>query len=708
MAKVEFIYNGESIIIQCLEEDKMEDIIGKFLGKCQKQKGSVYLLYAGKILDEDLTFNEVATRLDKSNKLMKVQALDLIFNVDQSVTLKKSNYIICPKCKEKAKISVDENYQISLYECKNGHKKSGILLKEFEETQLIDESKIKCDACKKEKKSDNTNFFSCCTCKLNLCPKCKNKHDKEHLIVNYNDKDFYCNTHKEKFIGYCLDCKKDLCSLCKIEHSSHKNTLYDNAIPDIDTFKKELVRLKESIRNLRVGIKKIIEKLNYVIENLNHYYEIYNNIINSFDKDKLNYLYIQNIKDLKDYNIHFIQNITEITKDQNLKTKFKDLYQIYEKMIIKEKVSKIIDDIDKGLAVNFDFGEVNYGENVDDSPDEEDNEQENIITFNHGDNDYKNLVLKNLKEIQSYKVKNKVKDLMVLHDRRLLVHQQYKDEEDEVYNNISIYDLNNTMICDISHDIKRKVQGIFQMDDNNIIISVVEPLNYMIVFKVKKKSIKEIYREENVGYDIYRLLNDKFLSHDFGFFNVYLYEDSKIDNYGDSFKIDDVNSVPINVNGINEDEIAIYYVKDGKIYGKNAFIKFYDIENNKDIKIIKIGNYLSGKKMLLFNDNNLIVENNNNLILIDTKNKTIIKQIMFAKNEKLYGLMSLNDRIVFAMDKHSIYQYEIKNNQITLIESKKKESDFNIYTVNEYPENKFIVARHDNCDNNEKLAIYGY
>ena len=355
MAKIEFIYNGESIFVQCQEEDKMEDIIGKFLGKCQKQKGSVYLLYAGKILDEDLTFNEIATRLDKSNKHMRVQALDLIFNADQSVTLKKSNYIICPKCKEKAKISVDENYQITLNECKNGHKEIGILLKEFEETQLIDESKIKCDACKKEKKSDNTYFFSCSKCKLNLCPKCKNKHDKEHFIVNYNDKDFYCNIHNEKFIGYCLDCKKDLCSLCKNEHSNHKNTSYDDAIPDIDTFKKELVRLKESIRNLRIDIKKIIEKLNYVIENLNHYYEIYNNIINSFNKDKLNYLHIQNIKDLKDYNIHFIQNITEITKNQNLKTKFKDLYQIYEKMIIKEKVRKLIDDIDKGVFVNFDF-----------------------------------------------------------------------------------------------------------------------------------------------------------------------------------------------------------------------------------------------------------------------------------------------------------------------------------------------------------------
>ena len=40
-----------------------------------------------------------------------------------------------------------DNYNILLYECKNGHSFNYILIDEFEEKQKINISKIKCDKC---------------------------------------------------------------------------------------------------------------------------------------------------------------------------------------------------------------------------------------------------------------------------------------------------------------------------------------------------------------------------------------------------------------------------------------------------------------------------------------------------------------------------------------------------------------------------------
>ena len=50
------------------------------------------------------------------------------------------------------------DFKITLYDCKYGHKKENISLEEFNKIQYIDEFKIKCDNCKfykTEIKNDN-------------------------------------------------------------------------------------------------------------------------------------------------------------------------------------------------------------------------------------------------------------------------------------------------------------------------------------------------------------------------------------------------------------------------------------------------------------------------------------------------------------------------------------------------------------------------
>ena len=263
MATVCFLYNGSQYNIQCNEDEKMGDIINKFLIKCDKKNESIYFLYSGKPLDEDLIFSEAANRLDKINKVMKVQAIDSLEETEVS-TLEKSKNIICPECFENAHISIDNSFKISIYDCKNKHKSENIQLRQFYKTQYYDLTKIVCDNCKKENKSKTykNTFFVCCKCKIKLCPICKISHDKSHFIIDYDDKDYNCLEHSENYIFYCNICKKDICTLCENQHLGHKTITFGSIMPNIEECKLDLSNLKDKIKILKRDIKNIVSKLN--------------------------------------------------------------------------------------------------------------------------------------------------------------------------------------------------------------------------------------------------------------------------------------------------------------------------------------------------------------------------------------------------------------------------------------------------------------
>ncbi len=44
MTKAEFSYNDSNYIIQCKNDDKMKDIIGKFLEKSQKERKNLFFI----------------------------------------------------------------------------------------------------------------------------------------------------------------------------------------------------------------------------------------------------------------------------------------------------------------------------------------------------------------------------------------------------------------------------------------------------------------------------------------------------------------------------------------------------------------------------------------------------------------------------------------------------------------------------------------
>ena len=122
MTSIEFIYNESKTIIQCQKDDKVKDIINKYITKKTIDKNSVVFLYSGNIINEDLKLLDMTGKEEEEIKIL-VNSEDK--SIDNSII--KSNYIICPLFGENIKFKMN-NYKIYLYECKNVHRMNNILL----------------------------------------------------------------------------------------------------------------------------------------------------------------------------------------------------------------------------------------------------------------------------------------------------------------------------------------------------------------------------------------------------------------------------------------------------------------------------------------------------------------------------------------------------------------------------------------------------
>ena len=252
MFEVLFDYNGKNTMIQCNLNDKMKDIFIKFGIKVEEDINSLYFLYGGKKLEEELTLEENINKEDKELNKIKI-IVNEINKEEVRENNMKSKEIICPICKECIKMKI-YNYRICLNECKNNHKIDNILINEFENKQYINQNEIICDNCKIENKSTTYNniFYICNTCNKNLCPLCKKeKHDKNHNIINYEEKHYICDKHNKIYSSYCMKCKKDICILCEKDHNNHKIINDGKLIPNIDEYKNKLNELRKSINKLK-------------------------------------------------------------------------------------------------------------------------------------------------------------------------------------------------------------------------------------------------------------------------------------------------------------------------------------------------------------------------------------------------------------------------------------------------------------------------
>ena len=120
MVEVIFNYKGIETVILSNINDKMKDIINKFISKSENINKNIYFLYNGDNINKELTFDQQANEIDIKRKKMNI----LVYDEEKEENNKnigniiKSKEIICPECNENILININ-NYKINLNECKN-------------------------------------------------------------------------------------------------------------------------------------------------------------------------------------------------------------------------------------------------------------------------------------------------------------------------------------------------------------------------------------------------------------------------------------------------------------------------------------------------------------------------------------------------------------------------------------------------------------
>ena len=358
MFKINFQYNQTHIEIQCNITDKIKEIIDRLIIKLQRNE--IYIAYNGNRVDEELKLDEVISEQDKQNSNINM----LIYDKEvQDNSLDKyviSDEIICPECKEKAFINVD--YKIDILNCKNKHYVNSIKLEDFEETQKINISKIFCNNCIGKNRGGIYNYelYKCLTCKKNLCPVCKKKHDSSHAIINYDDKDFICEKHNNQFISYCLNCKENLCLDCKKGHKEQNHNLTE--FEDILCSERDN-GLEDNINNFEKDVCNIMSIFQEIINKLRIYQQLYDNFWNKTNKvKKRNYETLLNINEFNNFNQKLKTYINSIISESQVMNKIQKILDI-EKNYILSKIEIKDDDVNQNIKIINSFEQWNRDKN---------------------------------------------------------------------------------------------------------------------------------------------------------------------------------------------------------------------------------------------------------------------------------------------------------------------------------------------------------
>ena len=316
MIQIEFDYNQQTTVVQAKSNDLFQNVINSYLQKSLLNPNHVYFIANGNQINPQLTVERQMSDQNKQNKKMNVLVLLNEEGATQVQVMVKSKDIICPTCKEPC-LFTTENFKIKLFGCMYNHTTDNINIKDFPDTQKINISNIICDKCKIKNKGNcpNNEFYKCLTCKQNLCLLCKQNHQSNHNIINYDEINYICQKHNETFIKYCTQCNMNICYSCDETHEEDHNIIpLKDLKPNLDEANNNLLKIKQEIELFNDNIKEIIKQLNDLIDNMNIYYEINNNILNNYEKQNRNYQKLKNIKEININNETFeqLKNINRI------------------------------------------------------------------------------------------------------------------------------------------------------------------------------------------------------------------------------------------------------------------------------------------------------------------------------------------------------------------------------------------------------------
>ena len=381
-----FTYDGNTVKIQGKRNEYLENIFKRYSSKIRKDINDLFFLCEGKKLNGESKLENINNKDNEINIL--VNDINNKDHENKEEIIKKNKDIICPKCGEICLINI-KDYKIKLNKCNNNHSIENILLDEFNHLQRKNKIlNLKCSECNIGiNEIYKKKLYKCCNCKINICPLCKSKHekhDKNHIIIEYELRNYLCNVHGEKYISYCEECNKNLCDMCEIEHTNHNYNSLTKLIINKENNSKEL---KIKIVNLINEINDIINKLNKIIENMKIYYNLNNNIMNNYNKRNKNFEILMNINNIYNNNELIIKDITEIINENKIENKIKYLYNIYDKMITKDKCFRKRESINSNTVIqkskksNY-YPKKNYYEKrdkIEDKPSKEDDLKLNCL-----------------------------------------------------------------------------------------------------------------------------------------------------------------------------------------------------------------------------------------------------------------------------------------------------------------------------------------
>ena len=324
---VEFILEGEKRLISylCERNDYIDSILRRYSKQINKNLKELSFEYNGSLIpiNTELTLGQINMNDDLIRFLVSFKANNNIHN-----SYLKSDYIVCPECKENCLININ-NYKVSLFNCPYGHNVNNLSINEFINSQYINESLILCNECKNNKAMIKKEFYFC-SCGLTLCPSCQINHrKKKHIVYNYDKRNYWCIEHNENFTSYCLDCKYNLCLKCELKHNEkHKIIEFKDILPNKNFFNKVKSmqsKFREYIDRLQEEINKIVKILHSFLDSLNTYYQINEEIVKNYDLRHRNYFSIKNVS------------------NYNIKKLFYDLNCALEESNIEKKINLILD-----------------------------------------------------------------------------------------------------------------------------------------------------------------------------------------------------------------------------------------------------------------------------------------------------------------------------------------------------------------------------
>ena len=355
MVEIEFNYLQQILILQANLNETFRTMAEIYSSEAQLNLNDLGFLSNGQLIDIEEIINNIISNVERQLNRMSILVINMrstrrtnnnninnnnrnnnnINNNINNNNIIQSPEVICPICKEPCYLKV-EDYKISLYGCKQGHKQDNLKLDEFVNSQKIDLTSIICGYCKKRNRAEinNKEFYKCCQCNMNLCPFCKFIHDKNHDIINYDLRNYVCNKHNKIYKKFCVTCQIFLCSSCEKEHEFHIESI-QNCTSRCENDKKLLRELRKELNKFNENINEIINKLNIVMKNFETYYNIYNsillflennNIMNSYQSSNLGNYYnsvlleLDKIRQEYDYgnNINKLLYMSNEIEDKNI------------------------------------------------------------------------------------------------------------------------------------------------------------------------------------------------------------------------------------------------------------------------------------------------------------------------------------------------------------------------------------------------------